>query len=162
MTFPQETPFAEVGIQSKPGWTAEESTEKLDKPTKVGDFNLTEAVRTVTWTADGKGIAPSQYDEFIVTVSPLPTSGEVVFNASETYDDGTVAAWDQLSKGGEEPEYPAPVLSIDDTDQGTSAVSSNETSDETDSRAPLWISVGALVVATVALVVALRQNRRRA
>jgi uncharacterized protein YcnI len=160
VTLPEEAPFAFVTAQAKPGWKVVVKKEKLASPTKVGDFELTEAVRTVTWTTAGKGIAPSQFDEFAISAGPFPDDESISFAAEQTYSDGEVASWDQIAEGEKEPEHPAPILTlaapvaeVDDTKAAEA--------DDTDAAAR-WLGGGALAVAVATLLVVLRQNRRRA
>ncbi|KQV76608.1 hypothetical protein ASC61_17260 [Aeromicrobium sp. Root344] len=162
VTLPQDTPFAFLNAQTKPGWKVTVKEAKLAKPTKVGDFELTKAVRTVTWTSTGAGIPPSQFDEFAISGGPFPDAGKIAFTATQTYSDGKVVAWDQVQKGDTEPEHPAPTLSlsapVDDSTAYTSKLKITQDADTTGR----WLGGGALAVAAVALLVALRENRRRA
>lgn len=168
VTLPAETPFAFVTVGAKPGWTAKLDTQELDKPTKVGDFNLTKAVRTITWTADGDGIGVGEFDEFALSGGPFPKAESISFNVEQTYSDGEISNWNQPTVGDKEPEHPAPVLTLGEptgdhhgasTDTDDAAA---DTDDSDDQSLGTWLGGGALVVALAALVVALRQNRRRA
>ncbi len=159
VTLPDTAPFAFVTAQAKPGWKAEVIKEKLDEPIKVGDFDLTEVARRVTWTATGDGIAPSQFDEFAISGGPFPVDEAIRFTAAQTYSDGTVVRWDDDAAGEKEPEHPAPILTlaapVDDVDTKVAEV------DDTDASAR-WLGGGALAVAAATLLVVLRENRRRA
>jgi uncharacterized protein YcnI len=88
--------------ESMPGWTA-----KLDRDAAAG------TVRSVTWTAaPNGGIAPDQFALFRISVQ-LPDTDTVSFPATQTYSDGTVVKWDQPTPpGGDEPEHPAPTLTL--------------------------------------------------
>jgi uncharacterized protein YcnI len=160
VTLPKDTPFALISAQSKPGWKVTVKEDKLDQPTKVGDFELTKAAHTVTWTATGDGIPPSQFDEFAISGGPFPKAGKMAFTVDQAYSDGTVVSWNQVQKGDNEPERPAPTLTLtrpaEDSD-GAAIVSEDGGNDT-----GLWLGGAALVMAAVALVVALRENRRRA
>lgn len=157
VTLPTDTPFAFVSAQSKPGWKVTVAEAKLAKPTKVGDFELTKAVRTITWTSTGAGIPPSQFDEFAISGGPFPDAEEISFSAEQTYSDGTVVAWDQVPKSDTEPEHPAPTLKLTEPVATAEAAVAYDRDDT-----GRWLGGAALVVAAVALVVALRENRRRA
>jgi uncharacterized protein YcnI len=159
VTLPADTPFAFVTAGAKPGWDVEMTEAELDEPTKAGDATLTKAVRTVTWTATGDGVAPGQFDEFSLSGGPFPDADEIVFAAEQTYDDGEVVDWAQVPAGEAEPEHPAPTLAL--SAPVDAAATDDASSSETDAL-PRWLSGGALVVAAAALLVALRQNRRRA
>ncbi|MET0821677.1 MAG: YcnI family protein [Aeromicrobium sp.] len=175
VTLPTDTPFAFLTAQSKPGWKATITKAKLPKPTTVGDYDLTEAVSTVTWTAEDGGIPVGQFDEFAISGGPFPDAASISFDAQQTYSDGEVVDWNQKqAKGEDEPEHPAPVLTLAEptgdhhggasTDTSKAAYSSelSITKDDDGDRLGTWLGGGALVVALAALVVALRQTRRRA
>lgn len=67
--------------------------EKLTFAQGEGEEPLTEAVRTITWTADSKAdaIVPGEFDEFDISVGPLPENvDQMTFKAVQTYDSGEV------------------------------------------------------------------------
>ncbi|MDR7086869.1 uncharacterized protein YcnI [Aeromicrobium panaciterrae] len=163
VTLPKDAPFAFVTAQAKPGWKVVLRKEKLAAPTKVGDFELTEAVRTVTWTTTGKGIAPSQFDEFAISGGPFPDDESISFTAKQTYSDGEVVNWDQVAEGDTEPEHPAPTLKLSEPTEEDSKAYSSEMSIAYDrDNTGRWLGGSALAVAVATLLVVLRQNRRRA
>lgn len=94
---------ASARTELMPGWTA-----RLDRDAGAG------TVRAVTWTAaPDVGISAEQFGLFRVSVT-LPDAASVTLPATQTYSDGTVVRWDQPPlPGGGEPEYPAPVLTLD-------------------------------------------------
>lgn len=115
VSLPADSPLASVSIKPHPGWTASAPKVKLPAPVKQGDLTLTEAVRTITWTADrGVSIKPGQFDEFDFSAGRLPTDKtQLSFPAVQTYSDGTVVKWDEAQQpGGAEPDHPAPVLNL--------------------------------------------------
>lgn len=115
VSFPTDTPIASVRTKPMPGWTAERRLEKLATPIKSEDSEITEAVRTVTWTAQpGVRIGPGEFTEFEVSLGRLPDVDRLVLPAVQTYDDGKVVRWDTPppAEGAEEPEHPAPVLKL--------------------------------------------------
>ncbi|MGH3487402.1 MAG: DUF1775 domain-containing protein, partial [Actinopolymorphaceae bacterium] len=58
-------------------------------------------------------IGPDEFDEFEVSVGPLPEEESMAFPAVQTYDDGEVVEWsDPVREGAAEPEHPAPVLTL--------------------------------------------------
>lgn len=111
---PTDHPIADVSIQPKPGWTYEVKKVKLAKPITTDDGQVTEAVNEIIWS--GGTIKPGEYDDFFVSVGPLPTDvDQIEFKAIQTYSDGSEVAWIQdTPPGGEEPEHPAPVLTLTD------------------------------------------------
>lgn len=114
VTMPADAPFASVSTKPHPGWKVQVDEAKLPEPVEVGDVTLTEAVRTVTWTAQGPGIEPGMFDEFELSVGPFSEDvTTLMFPAVQTYADGEVVRWNQpMPEGGGEPEHPAPVLEL--------------------------------------------------
>ena len=58
--------FAGASYQPVDGWSAKVVKEKLATPVKTDDGEITEGVKTITWTARSKaaGIAPGQFRDF--------------------------------------------------------------------------------------------------
>ena len=115
VSFPQDTPLSSVSIKPLPGWVATVTKSKLAKPVTDEDLTITEAVSRITWTArKGVNIAPGQFQEFDVSVGPLPDGAKAIsFPAVQTYDDGTKVSWTEpVTAGGAEPEHPAPTLTL--------------------------------------------------
>jgi uncharacterized protein YcnI len=114
VTFPAEHPLAFVSVRPHPGWTYSVTKARLATPITSDDGTVTEAVSKITWT--GGTIGPGQFDEFDVSVGPLPKDAdEVVFKAVQGYSDGSVVRWiDLATPGGAEPAHPAPVLHLVD------------------------------------------------
>ncbi len=123
ITLPQDHPFAEVSARVTPGWTVKVTTDSLPEPVVIEGATLTKAAHVVTWTATpGFAIPPEQYQNFYLSVGPLPDSGDVMFTAKQTYSDGSVVAWDQPAvAGAQEPERPAPSFAITPASDATAA-----------------------------------------
>lgn len=114
VALPTDSPFVYVSTKPVPGWTVAARKEKLPKSVDLDGTTITEAVQTVTWTAaKGTQIAPGEYQEFSISVGPLPDPGTIPLPTTQTYGDGTVVAWDQPTPAsGEEPEHPAPTIEV--------------------------------------------------
>jgi len=112
--MPEDIALGSVSVQPKPGWTIETTTRTLDEPVEVFGEEVTEVVDTVTWTTDGDGIGPGQFDTFSIRAGTFPEDAtEVTFPAIQTYDSGEEVPWiDAAVEGQEEPEHPAPVLHL--------------------------------------------------
>jgi uncharacterized protein YcnI len=112
--LPDDHPLAFVSVKPHSGWTFTTTKAKLATPITTDDGQVTEAVSEITWTATGPGIAPGEYDDFEISVGPLPTDTDsLTFKAIQTYSDGTEVSWIELpGAGGTEPEHPAPVLDL--------------------------------------------------
>lgn len=160
VSLPTDHPFASVSLQPVPGWTATTKTTTFDPPLKTGKFNLTDAVSSITWTADdGVGVKPGQFQEFSISVGPVPDVTSLTFPATQTYSDGSVVNWDEMAKEGQDRhdlDHPAPLLTI----AQAGSVASDAAPAASDSAAQILAAV-ALVIAAVALVVAALGWRRR-
>ncbi|MBM7812135.1 uncharacterized protein YcnI [Saccharothrix algeriensis] len=116
LTLPAEYPLASVSTRPTPGWKVEAIKGKLDTPVQVHGREVTEAVRSVVWTADpGVRIEPGQFNEFDLSIGPLPdNTDKLVLPTKQTYDSGEVVDWNTPppAEGAEEPQHPAPVLNL--------------------------------------------------
>lgn len=150
--FPADQPLASVSVKPHPGWTYAVRTEKLAKPISSDDGSITRAVSQITWTAQSArtAIKPGEFDEFDVSVGPLPTAPSMTFKTLQTYSDGTVVRWIDVSTGSTEPAHPAPVLTLTPAGSAPSGSAPSGSPAGTSGTA-----VTALVLAIVALVVAI-------
>jgi uncharacterized protein YcnI len=171
--------FAEASYQTVPGWSVKVVKEKLATPVKTDDGEVTEGVKTITWTATSKadGIAPGQFQDFPLSVQIPGKAGDTLsFKALQTYSDGTVARW----IGAPDADKPAPQVQVteaaDDhhataapaaggtvTTENTSApAAATSSTDDSDSNT---LAIIALVVGALGLVAGgagLVSARRRA
>ncbi|MEU8344579.1 Uncharacterized protein YcnI [Actinomadura meyerae] len=117
--LPADHPLSSVSVRPTPGWTVKAEKSKLAKPIKSHGGELTEAVTTITWT--GGKIEAGQFEEFDVSMGPLPTdTDQMVFKADQTYSNGEVVKWEEAPvEGAAEPEHPAPTLQL--TPKGSAA-----------------------------------------
>jgi uncharacterized protein YcnI len=77
----------------------------------VPGWNATVDGKIIRW--EGGRIEPGQFQEFEISVGPLPEVDQVEFKATQTYDDGLVVRWaDPVVEGEEEPEHPVPTLEL--------------------------------------------------
>ncbi|MET8356240.1 YcnI family protein [Micromonospora sp. NPDC005171] len=114
VVLPENAPVGSVSTMPVPGWTVATEKRKVDPPIEVHGSQLTEAVSKITWTASGDaGVKPGQFQEFPVSLGPLPQVDSMVFKTLQTYSDGNISRWiDEPAPGAEEPEHPAPVLTL--------------------------------------------------
>jgi uncharacterized protein YcnI len=131
VNLPTDQPIASVSIEPVPGWTGTLIKTKLPKPITSDDGEVTQAVTEITWTANSAdtAIKPGQFQEFPVSLGPLPKTGSITFKALQTYSDGTIVRWIDLTQPGQaEPENPAPVLTLTpasgDSDAGVTSQAS--------------------------------------
>ncbi|MFH5227556.1 YcnI family protein [Antrihabitans spumae] len=140
--------FKSARTEPLPGWTA--AVEK----------DSSQLVTSVTWTADpGAGVGPGQFQRFVLSASPLPEENEVSFTAAQTYSDGKVVNWDQPTPdSGEEPEFPAPVLTLTEGsdahahgDETSSAAAEGSTTD----TLARWLGAGGLALGALGVALGL-------
>ena len=111
VNFPTDHPLASVSVRPQAGWTYAVEKTKLATPIKSDDGDITEAVSKVTWS--GGAIKPGEFNEFEVSVGPLPTDVDSIsFKALQTYSNGEVVRWIEESTPTNDPEHPAPVLKL--------------------------------------------------
>jgi len=111
--FPTDHPIAEALVEPIAGWAATATSFHVTKPIVTDDGSVNDAVKNVTWTATGAGIAVGAFQEFRVSVG-LPTDGDsLAFPTIQTYSNGQSVNWVQVSpKGGPEADTPEPVLTL--------------------------------------------------
>jgi periplasmic copper chaperone A len=114
-----EADFRSVNVQPVQGWTYEKTMRTLDEPIVTDDGEeITEVVDTITWS--GGLIRPGEFEEFGVSMGPLPEDvDQIKFPSIQTYEpvdgqEGEVVEWieDPPAEGEEEPERPAPLLTL--------------------------------------------------
>lgn len=140
INFPTDHPIRSVSTRAVPGWTSTVQKTALAQPiTTEGGEQITETVSKITWT--GGKIAPGTFEEFDVSLGPLPTdTDQLVFKALQTYDNGEVVRWiDAPTPGAAEPEHPAPVLTLTPADV---SVTTATTSGDTDSSNSAGVVLG--------------------
>ncbi|GLY21727.1 YcnI family protein [Micromonospora sp. NBRC 101691] len=134
VVLPENAPVGSVSTMPVPGWTVTVEKRKVDPPVEVHGSQLSEVVSKLTWTAAaGGGVKPGEFQEFPVSMGPLPQTGQMVFKALQTYSDGNVQRWiEEPVPGGEEPESPAPVLALAATTPSAAPAAPDADDDETD------------------------------
>jgi uncharacterized protein YcnI len=162
INFPTDHPMASVSTRAVPGWTSTVQKTKLDKPIKTDDGEVSEVVSKITWT--GGKVAPGTFEEFDVSMGPLPTdTDELIFKALQTYDNGEVVRWiDTAPEGAPEPEHPAPVLKLTPANPGQAATVT--TTGEASSATGTWgvvLGIAGIVLGLVGIILSLL-NRRSA
>lgn len=184
--MPPEHPFRSVSVKPTPGWTYTLTKKNLDEPVEDEGEEVTEYVSQITWQADkGVRVNPGEFAEFEVSVGPTPEDeDQLVFKAIQTYDGASaeVVRWIEEAEEGsdEEPERPAPVLTLvdstaaadiddkvaealeDATSEGAgdleAALAAAEDAKD-DVKAAQAIAIAAGVLAAIAFLVALRRPR---
>ncbi|MBN1091810.1 YcnI family protein [Blastococcus sp. TML/M2B] len=165
---PAEAALASLRVQPVPGWTATLTSSELPEPLEAHGQEITSYVSVVEFRATGPGIAPGEFQEFALSGGPFPDADELTYPTVQSYSDGTESAWIEPAVDGEEPERPAPVLSLA-ADSGADGAGGDESStesaaesgsDDGTATAALVVAVIALVGAVAAVVLGLRAGRR--
>jgi uncharacterized protein YcnI len=167
--FDEEHPFPTVRVKPKEGWDYTVNKRELDEPVEVFGQEYTEAVQSIVW--EGGEIAPEEFDEFEISMGPLPSDAdELVFKAIQTYDSGEVVRWVEVAApGAEEPENPAPTVTLidapaeDGATEAATEVAGDDDAEDDDEDGGDPLGIAALVVGLIALAVggmALARGRR--
>jgi uncharacterized protein len=160
--------FLFVSTEPVPGWNSEITMRKLDKPVEQFGEQLTEEVDRVTFTADGEGIGPGQFQDFGLSLGvPDKAGSTLTFKAVQTYSNGEVVRW----IGPPDAEEPAPQVKLTAAEgEGAAAEPAAQqpqapAAEEDDDSGSDTLSIIALIVGGLGLVAglaALLTGRRRA
>ncbi|MEV6924276.1 YcnI family protein [Dactylosporangium sp. NPDC051485] len=166
VAIPTDKPIASVSLKPVQGWTAVTESSKLTTPLKTGDGGeITEAVSKITWTADANsGIKPHQFQEFDVSLGPLPQTDQIVFKALQTYSNGEIVRWIDEPSAGAEAEHPAPVLKLtkkaDTTAASAGPTATAEASGSGSDGTAIGLGIAGLVLGLAGLVVGVLAYRQ--
>ncbi|SNS56464.1 Uncharacterized protein YcnI [Geodermatophilus saharensis] len=169
VSIPEDEALASLRVQPVPGWTVTLTSAQLTEPVDVHGQQISDYVSVVEFRADAGGIAPGEFQEFSLSGGPFPDADTLSFPTVQTYSDGTESAWIEPTVDGQEPEYPAPVLSLTgdtDTDTATDTAAAadehahgGEVSNEPAGLA-LFLAILALAVGVAGVVLGYRAGRR--
>jgi uncharacterized protein YcnI len=171
--LPIDHPVASVSVRPTPGWKVKVDKSKLPTPIKTHGGELTEAVSRITWT--GGKIEPGRFEEFDVSMGPLPADTDrMLFKTEQTYSNGEIVKWDQdPGTEGQEPEHPAPMLQLTpkaagsagghDTAKPTANVAGSEkvSADDGTARTLGWLGLAAGLIGIVVGGLGLARARNR-
>ena len=172
--MPTDTPIITATSLPTPGWTTTIIREELETPVKIGEADVAEAVTRIVFEAEpGNGIRPGEFQEWRVSMSPIPDAGSVIFPSIQTYDDGEVVEWTATAEEIEADATlkPAPVLFINDepiadSHGGAKGEHSEEEAAEPSAASTAVDTVGAalgvaaLVLSAIALTLSIVLYRR--
>ena len=153
VSIPADHPITSVRTSPVPGWTATTTSAPLSPPLERNGRTYTEAVATITWTAQpGVRIDPGEFTEFPISLGPLPTDTDaLVLPATQTYDDGEVVAWTEPPNAdGSEPERPAPTVALAPAAGDGPAAAAGPPAGEVDTTAR-WLGGSGLLLGALGL-----------
>ncbi|MEH1127627.1 YcnI family copper-binding membrane protein [Micromonospora sp. CPCC 206061] len=157
VVLPEDAPVASVSTMPVAGWTVAVEKRTVNPPVEVHGSQVSEVVAKITWTAAaGGGVKPGEFQEFPVSMGPLPDVPKMVFKSLQTYSDGNISRWiEEPTEGGAEPEQPAPVLALNaaSTASPSAAADAGSSDPESDSGAvPITLAIVGLVAGLGGLV----------
>ena len=159
--IPTTHPIAQLLAKPVPGWTATVKTIKLPKPVTTDDGTFTTAVSEVIWS--GGHIEPGQFQDFSISCDSLPDGpGQLVFKALQTYSNGDIVRWIDVSQPGQaEPAHPAPTVTLTaaTAPTGTASAGKVTASSGSDGMARI-LGIAGLLVGLIAVGLALTVARR--
>lgn len=170
--IPPEAAMASLRVRPVPGWTATTTTSQLAEPLEAHGEEITSYVSLVEFrAADGGGIRPGEFQEFDLSGGPFPEADSLTFPTVQSYSDGSETAWIEPSvEGQDEPERPAPVLTLAAGSEATptsaaaeptSAELGHDVAASSSPGAPaLFLAILALLTAIGGVVLGWRANRR--
>lgn len=138
------------------GWKAE-----------VAKDPKTQEATSITWTAlpGTPGVPVGQFGQFRLAGGPFPEQDTVELPALQTYADGEKVNWDQRApEGGEEPEHPAPSLTLPEGegDGGHGAPSAAKTgADDSSDTLARWLGGAGLAVGIAGVAFGVTGRRGR-
>jgi uncharacterized protein YcnI len=166
--IPEDAALASLRAQPVPGWTVTLTTSDLEQPIESHGQEISSYVSVVEFrAADGGGLRPGEFQEFSLSGGPFPDAASLTFPVVQTYSDGSESAWIEPTVGDEEPEHPAPTLTLtaaSDEAPATGATDTASASEDADDSSPaglaLALSILALLVAIAGVVLGVRGLRR--
>ncbi len=181
VVFPEDAPVASVSVKPVPGWSYAVHRRTLDTPIDNHGEAISEVVSDIEWTAasEENAVQPGEYQDFAVSVGPLPETETMTFKALQTYSDGEVVRWIETSEPGQaEPAKPAPILQLTPAEGGhghgdaaTSGTAADTTgvdqatqalpATDTRANAALAVAVAALVIGVAGGAAGVAALRRR-
>ena len=161
--------FISVSHEPVPGWDAKVKMAKLAEPVEVFGEQRTERVDTITFSTDGEGVRPGEFQDFGISVAVPDKAGTTLtFRAIQTYSSGEVVRW----IGAPDSEQPAPRVKLvaaaaegaaargSDAAAPATAVTASDDDGGTDTLAVIALVVGALgLLAGLAGLAAARRAR---
>jgi periplasmic copper chaperone A len=152
LVFPATPKLTTVEAEAVNGWTA--------TVRKAADGS----VEAVTWT--GGPVTGDEEAELPLSIGDVPDDVDTVdFKAIQTYDDGDVVRWiEPTPEGSEEPEHPAPVLTVRGEAGGHDEAEEaghddGESHDDSDST--LIVAIVVIVVIILGLIVFMISRSRK-
>jgi uncharacterized protein YcnI len=113
--LPADQPLASVAVKPEPGWAYTVTRAKLAQPVTDDDGNqVTDYVSVIDWKATAGGVKPGEYEDFDLSVGPLPKADSMTFKAVQAYSNGQTVSWIDVPASGstEDSEHPAPTLKL--------------------------------------------------
>ena len=147
--------FIFVSYEPVAGWQTKLKMAKLAEPVEAFGEKHTEQVDTVTFTANGNGVRPGQFEDFGLSVAlPDKPNATLTFKALQTYSNGEIVRW----IGAQNADQPAPQVKLTAAPsagaQDAAAAAPAAATGGNDDDGAGTLTVVALIVAALALLLA--------
>lgn len=153
--IPDDIQLRTVRAESVAGWSIDIENRTIPPIYKDDGTPVTEVVDSVTWTAQGPGIPSGQFGQFALYVGPLPDASTLALPTVQTFADGSAEDWSQPVNESDDPEFPAPTVTIGAAPDATGGSSALVT-------AISWAALGFSVIAVALGVYAIDRARSSA
>ncbi|WP_274649349.1 YcnI family protein [Paenibacillus humicola] len=122
------------------------------------DQNEDGSFKTITWTAEGAGLAQTEFTDFRMQGRVADNATQLVWKAYQTYSDGKVVEW----TGAPDADHPASVTTVEAAVGGDPAQAAGEAAGGSDAKenAALVLAIAGVVLGAAALVLAAVKRRR--
>jgi len=132
-------------FEPKYGWTYELERDENEK------------ITAVTWQAEGEGLSATEFGEFHMQGKVGNEASELVWNAIQTYADGTVVEW----TGSEDADRPASVTAVHAAASEADG-EELEASSNSDASWLQWVTLFVAIAALVLSLIAVQRAQKRA
>lgn len=142
-------------VEPKPGWKYE-----LEQAAD------TKAITSITWTAEGSGLAQTEFTDFRMSGKVADDATQLQWKAYQTYSDKSVVEWVE-AEGGDHPASVTTVAAGTGEGDGHGAPASDaqaaaggESGSGTKENVTLGLAIAAVVLGALALLAALTRKKR--
>jgi uncharacterized protein YcnI len=165
LVFPQDKPITFAEVDPVRGWNATINPRSLPAPIQVGDKTVNQVVGSIV--LDGGSVGPGQFEQFLITLGPLPADGPLSFDVTQGYSDGRVERWTgadapsiAIGAGNAVPGAPV-VAGGNDNSIDSDAGAAEDSEGGFPALALLWgaLGLGVVIVAVVGIRARLRTRR---
>ena len=127
LVFPKDVPISSVEVAPVEGWTVTVHQRPLARLAEVDGQVVREVAASIVW--EGDRVGPGQYEQFLVTLGPLPRDGRLAFTATQSYTDGDTDTWTDATAAGRQ-DSTGPTVTIGSGRVATPTASASPAADD--------------------------------